>query len=202
MQSGARLLQTSGISISEQDEPMSTTASEGDRISIRAPQPPKMGNTIAVKSQSIAEGAPIGMEHVFTGCGGKNVSPQLTWSGHPAEAKSFAISCFDPDAPTGSGYWHWLAFDIPGSVTSLEAGAGNDDSPAGGKSGYTDYGMTEYGGPCPPKGDPAHRYIFTVYALDVEKIEGASKKTTGATLVFMMRGHVLATGTITARFGH
>jgi Raf kinase inhibitor-like YbhB/YbcL family protein len=179
-----------------------STSSEADRVSVRAPQAPKKGNTIALKSESISEGVTIPMEHVFTGCGGKNVSPQLSWSGHPPETKSFAITCFDPDAPTGSGYWHWLAFDIPVSVTSLAAGDGNDDSPAGGQSASGDYGITEYGGPCPPKGDPAHRYIFTIYALDVDKLKGATEKTSGATLVFTMRGHVLATGTLTAKFGH
>jgi Raf kinase inhibitor-like YbhB/YbcL family protein len=181
---------------------MPTNSSDFERVAVRAPQAPKQGNRISVKSKSIAEGAPIGMEHVFTGCGGKNVSPQLSWSGHPAETKSFAITCFDPDAPTGSGYWHWLAFDIPAKVTSLEAGAGNDDSPAGGTSATSDYGIHQYGGPCPPKGDRAHHYVFTVYALDLEKIEGATKQTSGASLIFMMRGHVLATGAITGTFGH
>lgn len=176
--------------------------SDAGTVSVRAPESPKNGNSLRVTSESFADGAAIPMEFVFTGCGGKNTAPQLSWSGAPGGTKSFAITCFDPDAPTGSGYWHWLAFNIPADVTSLDAGEGNDEKPAGGRSGYSDYGMNSYGGPCPPKGDRAHRYIFTVYALDVDKLEGASDKTTGATLVFMMRGHTLASGTLTATFGH
>src|SRR4051812_33616608 len=121
-----------------------------DTVSVRATEPPKSGTSIVVTSESISEGAPIGMDNVFTGCGGKNTAPQLSWSGHPSETKSFAITCFDPDAPTGSGYWHWIAFDIPAGVTSLAAGEGNSDSPAGGKGGFSDFGMASYGGPCPP----------------------------------------------------
>jgi Raf kinase inhibitor-like YbhB/YbcL family protein len=155
-----------------------------------------------VSSASFSDGAAIPMDHVFTGCGGKNVSPQLSWSGAPQGTKSYAITCFDPDAPTGTGYWHWLAFDIPGKVTQLDAGAGKGSSPAGGKTGYSDFGMNSYGGPCPPKNDRPHHYIFTVYALDVDSVQGANDKTTGATLMFMMRGHVLATGSITGTFAH
>jgi Raf kinase inhibitor-like YbhB/YbcL family protein len=164
--------------------------------SVRAPEEPKQGKSMTVTSKSFREGAAIPMEHVFNGCGGKNVSPQLSWSGAPAGTKSFAITCFDPDAPTGSGYWHWLAFDIPAKTTSLDAGA------KVGKTGRTDYGMAGYGGPCPPKGDIPHRYIFTVYALDVDSIKGAGDETSGASVIFMMRGHVLATGTITGTFAH
>jgi hypothetical protein len=181
---------------------MSTSAAGADTVAVRAPQAPKNGSSITVTSQSVTDGSAIGMDNVFTGCGGKNEAPQLSWTGQPPQTKSFAVTCFDPDAPTGSGYWHWLAFDIPASVTSLDAGAGNDASPAGGRSGYSDFGMNSYGGPCPPKGDGAHHYIFTVYALDVDSLKGANEKTTGATLVFNMRGHVLATGSITGTFGH
>jgi Raf kinase inhibitor-like YbhB/YbcL family protein len=181
---------------------MSTSATGRGSVEVRAPQEPKQGRTITVTSSSFTEGASIGLDNVFTGCGGKNVSPQLSWSGFPSGTKSFAVSCFDPDAPTGTGYWHWLTFNIPANVTSLAAGAGTNASAAGGKSGYNDYGISSYGGPCPPKGDGAHRYIFTVYALDVESIDGANDKTTGATLMFMMRGHLLATGAITGQFGH
>jgi Raf kinase inhibitor-like YbhB/YbcL family protein len=169
---------------------------------VRAPDAAKNGATLRVSSESFADGSKIPMENVFTGCGGKNTSPQLAWSGAPSGTKSFAITCFDPDAPTGAGYWHWLAFNIPASVSSLRAGDGNGDAPAGGSGGYSDFGMTQYGGPCPPPSDGDHRYIFTVYALDVDKIDGASAATTGATLVFKMRGHVLATGSITGKFGH
>jgi Raf kinase inhibitor-like YbhB/YbcL family protein len=173
-----------------------------DTTPVRSPDAAKNGDSLNVSSKSFSDGGAIPMEHVFTHCGGKNASPQLSWSGAPQGTRSYAITCFDPDAPTGSGYWHWVAFNIPGSVTSLEAGAGNSDSPAGGKGGYSDFGMHSYGGPCPPPGHGKHHYTFTVYALDVDKVEGASENTTGATLVFSMRGHVLATGRITGLFGH
>jgi Raf kinase inhibitor-like YbhB/YbcL family protein len=171
-------------------------------VSVRAPDAPKHGQSMQVTSSSFAAGESIPLDFVFTGCGGKNTAPQLAWSGAPDGTKSYAITCFDPDAPTGSGYWHWLAFNIPASVTSLEAGAGNDESPAGGTSSMNDYGMRAYGGPCPPKGDGDHRYIFTVYALDVDRLPNATEKVSGATLCFLMRGHVLATGSIVGRFGH
>jgi Raf kinase inhibitor-like YbhB/YbcL family protein len=181
---------------------MSTSPASTGSVSVRPPDPPKHRSSLIVTSKSIADGATIAMDHVYTGCGGRNVSPQLSWSGAPADAKSYAVTCFDPDAPTGSGYWHWLAFDIPASVRSLDAGAGTgSSSPGGGKSGFSDFALNSYGGPCPPKGDKAHRYIFTVYALDVAAL-GAGDKTTGATLVFTMRGHVLATGSVTGWFGH
>jgi Raf kinase inhibitor-like YbhB/YbcL family protein len=163
---------------------------------VRAPDPAKHGDSLRVASTSFSDGATIPMDNVFTGCGGKNVSPQLSWSGAPDGTKGYAITCFDPDAPTGAGYWHWVAFNIPPSATSINAG----EAPA--TVGYCDFGVAAYCGPCPPKGDGAHRYVYTVYALDVAKIDGASAGTTGATLVFQMRGHVLATGSLTGKFGH
>lgn len=178
-----------------------STASTASTVTVRAPDAPKQGNTLRVTSATFSEGGKIPQENAFTGCGGKNTAPQLAWSGAPDGTKSYAITCFDPDAPTGSGYWHWVAFDIPADVTSIEAGAGNDEKMSGGKSGTNDYGAKAYGGPCPPKGDGDHRYIFTVFALDVDSVPGASAGVTGASLNFLMRGHVLATGTVTGRFG-
>jgi Raf kinase inhibitor-like YbhB/YbcL family protein len=175
-------------------------ASSYATVTVRDPQVNK--GKLAVTSESFSDGGTIGLEFVFAGCGGKNQSPQLSWSGAPVGTKSFAVTCFDPDAPTGSGYWHWLAWGIPVATSALAAGAGTDGAPAGGKSGYTDYGISSYGGPCPPKGDGEHRYIFTVYALDVDTLEGADERTTGASVVFRLRGHVLASGSIVGRFGH
>lgn len=173
-----------------------------DTVAVRAPDAPKSTTPLRVTSTAFSEGGKIPLDNVFNGCGGKNTAPQLSWSGAPDGTKSYAITCFDPDAPTGSGYWHWLAFDIPASVTSLEAGAGNRNSPGGGKTATGDYGMTAYGGPCPPKGHGDHHYTFTVYALDVEKLDGVTEKTSGATMVFHMRGHVLAAGKLMGVFGH
>lgn len=175
---------------------MPSTTANAANVSCRAPEPPKDSTPLKVTSESFTANGDIAMKYVFGGCGGENVSPQLSWTGAPAEAKSFAITCWDPDAPTGCGYWHWTAFDIPAGTTSVAEGK------AVGKSGRNDYGSAGYGGPCPPKGDGPHRYMFTVYALDVDSIKGASEQTSAASLVFMMRGHVLAQGTITGRFGH
>ena len=116
------------------------------------------------------------------GCTGGNVSPQLVWSGVPSGAKSLALQVYDPDAPSGSGFWHWAVYDIPPDATGLPRGAGNNAAmlPAGAFGGNTDFldtGATgvngNYGGPCPPAGDPPHRYIFTLYALAVDKLEVA-----------------------------
>jgi Raf kinase inhibitor-like YbhB/YbcL family protein len=179
-----------------------STAANATKVSVRAADAPRSGVTLRVSSVSFKDGGLIPMENVFTGCGGKNVAPQLTWTGAPDGTKSYAITCFDPDAPTGSGYWHWIAFNIPASVTSLQAGDGNDKSPGRGRAGYNDFGQSTYCGPCPPKGDGEHHYTFTVYALDLDEIAGVDQKTTGATVVFNMRGHVLARGSITGKFGH
>jgi Raf kinase inhibitor-like YbhB/YbcL family protein len=134
----------------------------------------------------------------FEGCGGQNRSPQLGWKNFPRTAKSFAVIAFDPDAPTGSGFHHWVLANIPGSVTSLGE---NGPLPAGAVQGMTDFGFSHYGGPCPPRGDQPHRYRFTVYALDVTELPGVGASTTGAMLVFLMRGHLLAQGTVEGRFG-
>jgi len=180
---------------------MPSTSVEYETIAVRAPQAPK-GRPLAVTSESFSDGGEIGLEFVSQGAGGKNRSPQLTWSGAPAGTKSFAVTCFDPDAPTGSGYWHWLVWGIPASATKLDPGAGTERSPAGAHSGYNDAGTASYEGPGPPKGDGDHRYVFMVYALDMDTLKSASEKTTGAGVIFRMRGHLLASGSLTGRFGH
>ncbi|SDL26640.1 YbhB/YbcL family Raf kinase inhibitor-like protein [Siphonobacter aquaeclarae] len=101
------------------------------------------------------------------GCTGENISPQLSWENAPAGTKSFAVTMYDKDAPTGSGFWHWVLFNIPADVTSLKAGAGDASgkaAPAGAVQSITDFGKPGYGGPCPPPGAP-HEYLITVYAL-------------------------------------
>jgi Raf kinase inhibitor-like YbhB/YbcL family protein len=118
------------------------------------------------------------------GCTGGNVSPALQWRNAPLGTKSFSLQMFDPDAPTGSGFWHWTVYNIPASVSELPQGAGNSPGtlPAGSHGGITDYldtgltgGNTNYGGPCPPAGDPPHRYIFTLFALSVDNLEAAAQ---------------------------
>lgn len=108
------------------------------------------------------------------GCGGNNVSPQLAWSNAPEGTKSFAITMYDPDAPTGSGWWHWLVFNIPSDVSELVSGAGDVASglaPKEAIQSITDYGIQGYGGPCPPEGHGLHQYIITVHALSVEQLD-------------------------------
>ena len=107
------------------------------------------------------------------GCTGENTSPQLSWSNAPEETKSFAITMYDPDAPTGSGWWHWVVFDIPNDVNRLAPNAGNIEKglmPPGAIQSITDYGVPGYGGPCPPENHGIHQYIITVHALKVDKL--------------------------------
>jgi Raf kinase inhibitor-like YbhB/YbcL family protein len=168
-----------------------------------APQKPNSAKAITVTSTTFQAGGTLPMKTVFNsfGCTGENNSPQLTWKGFPAETKSFVVTLWDPDAPTGVGYVHWVLFNIPANVTSLAENAGAGATPAGGIAGYSDFGMHAYGGPCPPPGDKPHRYIFTVSALDVPALNGAGPGTTYATLTFLMRGHLLAQGHLEGRFG-
>jgi Raf kinase inhibitor-like YbhB/YbcL family protein len=128
------------------------------------------------------------------GCHGGNQAPRLRWSGAPAATQSFAVTMFDPDAPTGSGFWHWLTWDIPAGVTSLDGAL-----PAGVVSGTNDAGLTGYLGPCPPPGDRTHRYRLTVFALDVPSL-GLPATTRGAVVAFSMRLHILAFGRLVATF--
>ena len=106
-------------------------------------------------------------ENVFDGfgCTGKNISPEIQWSGAPKDTKYFALTVYDPDAPTGSGWWHWLAFNMPPTATKLAANASKDGMPEGTVQSKTDFGKPGYGGPCPPKGHKTHHYIFRVFAL-------------------------------------
>jgi Raf kinase inhibitor-like YbhB/YbcL family protein len=170
-------------------------------VSVAAPQGPATPTPIQVTSQSFPVGGTLPTSTAFTAAGGQNRSPQLAWKDFPREAKSFALICFDPDAPTGSGFYHWVAANIPASVTSLQENAWDGGMPAGSVQGITDYGFSHYGGPYPPKGDTPHRYRFTLYALDVAEIPGVGPTTSGALLVFLMRGHLLAQGTLEGRFG-
>ena len=131
-----------------------------------------------------------------------NASPQLSWSGAPEGTKSFAITCYDPDAPTGSGFWHWTVANIPADVTELAQGAGNQKEanlPARAIQGRTDFGQAGYGGAAPPAGHGPHRYIFTVFAVDVESLD-VSADDSGAVYGFNLHFHTLAKASITATY--
>lgn len=137
------------------------------------------------------------------GCTGKNISPDLTWTPGPKGTLSYAVTVYDPDAPTGSGWWHWVVYNIPGNINELPPGAGNESGemlPEGAVQGRTDYGTNSFGGACPPVGDKAHRYIFTVYALKTEKIE-LPKDASAALIGFMIHANKLASASFTALYG-
>jgi Raf kinase inhibitor-like YbhB/YbcL family protein len=158
-------------------------------------------SAFTLTSTEIKPGQMIAMPQVFNGmaCTGGNISPALEWKGAPATAKSYAITVYDPDAPTGSGWWHWVVYNIPASTTKLPAGAGTASSavmPAGTKQGNTDFGAPGYGGPCPPKG-PVHHYIFTVFALDVASLD-LPTNATAAMVGFNLNAHKLAKASFTA----
>jgi Raf kinase inhibitor-like YbhB/YbcL family protein len=127
------------------------------------------------------------------GCTGSNISPQLYWVSPPAGTKSFALTLFDPDAPTGSGWWHWLIFNIPHTCNELVSDAGNPESnkaPEGCIQSINDYSAFGYGGPCPPPGHGIHQYIFTLHALDIEKLV-LSEKANPALVGFNINAHTI-----------
>ena len=160
--------------------------------------------TFTFTSTDFTQGGTLANAQVFNqfGCKGGNISPALAWSGAPAGTKSFALLMHDPDAPTGSGWWHWVVYNIPAATTSLAAGAGDPKKglmPAAAVQGRTDYGSIGYGGPCPPPGQP-HHYNFTLYALKVPKLEvpeGAS----AALIGFNVRAQALGEAQLTGMYG-
>jgi Raf kinase inhibitor-like YbhB/YbcL family protein len=132
-----------------------------------------------LSSANFTDGEYLAMDHVMSaqygfGCSGSNRSPQLAWSGAPEGTRSFAVTVYDPDAPTGSGFWHWVVANIPANVTTLPLDAGNPSSgklPAGAVTMRNDAGTREYAGPCPPEGDHPHRYLFTVFAVGADQLQ-------------------------------
>lgn len=140
--------------------------------------------------------------HVYNGmgCTGQNISPALEWANPPAGTKSFAVTMYDPDAPTGSGWWHWVMYNIPATTTSLPAGAGNGrNAPRGSTQGPTDFGSKGYGGPCPPVGDKPHHYHITVFALKVDKLD-IPGNATSAYVGFNLNANKLATARVTGLY--
>jgi Raf kinase inhibitor-like YbhB/YbcL family protein len=180
-----------------------------EKMTDRAPLPydflPEVP-AFTVSSTDVAHGEQMSNTHVYNsfGMSGDNISPELSWSGFPAETKSFAVTLYDPDAPTGSGFWHWLVLDIPVSVTELPTGAGAAGGaglPAGAFMVRNDYGSKDFGGTAPPQGDPPHRYVFAVHALDVPKL-GVDSDVSPAVAGFNLRFHTIARGLLIPVYGH
>lgn len=140
--------------------------------------------------------------HHAMGAGGQNISPALAWSGAPSGTKSFALTMYDPDAPTGSGWWHWVVYDIPAGTTALPRGAGAAGGaglPPGAKQGRTDFGSKEYGGAAPPPGHGPHRYIFTLHALNTDKLD-VPEDASAAYVGFMIHFARLGEATLAAKY--
>ena len=160
-----------------------------------------LSNTLFAKGLTLKSGDMIGqisINQVFNGfgCSGKNISPQLEWNNAPQGTKSFAITIYDPDAPTGSGWWHWLVFDIAKDTNQILSNASILNLlPKGTIQSKTDFGKDKFGGACPPKGSKAHTYITTIYALDVDKL-GLDKNATPALVGYIINSHTIEKSSI------
>ena len=161
-----------------------------------------------LRSSSFSDGDYLGQSHVLSeefgfGCAGDNQSPQLTWGDAPEGTKSFAVTCYDPDAPTGSGFWHWLVVNIPADVTELDLGAGSAGGtlPDGALQTRTDFGAPGWGGPCPPQGAHPHRYILTAFAVSEESLPVATD-TSAAVVGFMLNFNTLDKATLMGLYKH
>lgn len=159
-------------------------------------------NTFTLSSKDLGGQASKSQEFNGFGCTGENQSPQLSWQNAPEGTKSFAITMYDPDAPTGSGWWHWLVFDIPSNVNELQANAGNlslNLAPEGAIQSISDYGANGYGGPCPPEGHGIHQYVITVYALKTDKL-GLNASTNPAVVGYYLWNNTLAKASLIAYY--
>ena len=159
----------------------------------------------SITSPQIREGGRIADEQVFNsfGCQGANISPALQWKGAPAGTKSFALTVYDPDAPTGSGWWHWVVFNIPASATALAKGAGDPQAaltPTGAIQSRTDFGKPGYGGPCPPAGDKPHRYQITLYALKTDTLP-LDESAPAAMVGFYLHQNLIQKTVLKAQYG-
>jgi Raf kinase inhibitor-like YbhB/YbcL family protein len=150
-----------------------------------------------LSSTSIAAGSYIALPYAEPGVGGQNVSPALSWTPGPEGTASYAVTCFDPDAPTGSGWWHWVVTDIPADVTALDEGAA---LPAGARTWTNDYGYSGWGGPWPPPG-PAHHYEFRVFAISVPRLD-VPDDASSASARLTMSFSTLAVTSFTALFAN
>lgn len=157
--------------------------------------------SFAVTSADIVDGEHVSQRCLHRSAGGADVSPQLVWSGFPEDTRSFAVTCFDPDAPSPSGYWHWVVANIPARVTTLDTGAGADDAnlPAGAFHLRNDFGVAAYCGAAPPVGDRVHRYFFVVHAIGAETL-GITPDDSPAQLGVRLASNTLARAIITPTY--
>ena len=163
-----------------------------------------LADSLTLSSHDIAQGVFMTQTQEFNGfgCSGKDMSPHLKWSGAPKGTKSLAITVYDPDAPTGSGWWHWQLVNIPFEITEIAADAGNtkiDRAPKGSTQIKNDYGLRGFGGACPPKGHGVHHYRFTIHALSVEKLE-LPEDASGALVGYMINSNTLESNTLEALY--
>jgi Raf kinase inhibitor-like YbhB/YbcL family protein len=162
----------------------------------------RAGQAFTVTSADMHDRQSLGTAQVLKGfgCDGGNRSPALAWSGAPAGTKSFAVTMYDPDAPTGSGWWHWVVVDLPPSANRLEAGAGQPGRlPVPARHGRNDFGSYDFGGACPPAGDKPHRYIVTVHALNTAHLD-VPADASPALIGFMLHASRLGSATLTANY--
>ncbi|MHB1951040.1 MAG: YbhB/YbcL family Raf kinase inhibitor-like protein [Acidiferrobacteraceae bacterium] len=163
---------------------------------------PAFGGQFVLRSQDFRNNGMLTRPYEYRGfgCHGQNVSPELSWSGAPRGTKTFILTVFDRSAVrlTKSGWWHWVLFNIPANVHSLKRGASTGGLPSGARAGLSDYGTIGYGGPCPPHGDPAHQYVFTLYAM--KSALPLPRGATGAEVTYMARRYAIARTHLIGRF--
>lgn len=152
--------------------------------------------SFTITSADVTDGRPLKSDQVYDA---GNTSPQLSWSGAPEGTKSYVVTCFDPDAPTPSGFWHWVLVDVPGDVTSLPAGV--SDLPGNAFCVRNDFGTHDFGGAAPPPGDHVHRYYFVVHAVGEETL-GVTPDVSPAVVSFNLAFKTLGRAIITGTYQH
>ena len=174
-------------------------------LGVLQPSVSEASSRMVLLSKDFKNHGTIKNEQVFSGfgCSGKNISPELHWKGIPKGTKSLALTAYDPDAPTGSGWWHWVLIDLPATTTHLARNAGTSDGqalPKGAFQAVTDFGKEGYGGPCPPVGDRPHHYIFTLYALKTPKLD-VPEKASPALIGYFIHQTMIKKATLVGMYG-
>ena len=174
-------------------------------LGVFQPSVSEASSRMVLLSKDFKNHGTIKNEQVFSGfgCSGKNISPELHWKGIPKGTKSLALTAYDPDAPTGSGWWHWVLIDLPATTTHLARNAGTSDGqalPKGAFQAVTDFGKGGYGGPCPPVGDRPHHYIFTLYALKTPKLD-VPEKASPALIGYFIHQTMIKKATLVGMYG-